>query len=96
MRNNLVYGYLLNKAGFIQITRADMYNLPKNGMFVGKGYATDGMFKLNVDTSKVVYSSSAYIICSFNVSHARLCNVNKRLIKNISNLGIPPLSLNWL
>ncbi|KAM7494813.1 hypothetical protein LguiB_029422 [Lonicera macranthoides] len=94
IRKNLVSGYILNKAGFVQTIGADLFTLTKNGVFVGKGYACDGMFKLNVDANKVV-SSSAYMICSFNVWHARLCHVNKRLIKNMSKLEIiPPLSLN--
>ncbi|GKA41551.1 hypothetical protein Tco_0734211 [Tanacetum coccineum] len=32
---------------------ADLFTLTKNGMFVGKGYATDGMFKLNAEVNKV-------------------------------------------
>jgi len=48
MRKNLVSGYLLNKAGFTQTIGGDLYTLTKNNVFVGKGYATDGMFKLNV------------------------------------------------
>ena len=93
IRKNLVSGYLLNKAGFTQTLGADQYTLTKNGMFVGKGYATDGMFKLNVEINKI--ASSSYIVCSVNVWHAKLCHVNKRLIKNMSNLGlIPNISLN--
>nr|GEZ76416.1 zinc finger, CCHC-type [Tanacetum cinerariifolium] len=43
MRKNLVSCYLLNKAGFIQTLGANLFTLTKNVMFVGKGYATDGM-----------------------------------------------------
>ena len=56
---------------------------------MGKGYACDNMFKLNVEMNKNVASSS-YIVSSFNVWHARLCHVNKKLIKNMSRLGIIP------
>lgn len=52
-----------------------------------KGYATDGMFKLNVNVmDKTV--AFAYMLCSFNVWHARLCPVNKKLVKQMSNLGL--------
>ena len=85
---NLVSGYLLNKAGFTQTFWGDLYTLTKNDVFVGKGYATDGMFKLNVEANKI--SSSAYMLCSFNSWHTRLCHVNKRIIKNMSNLGLIP------
>ena len=51
------------------------------------------MFKLNVEINKT--SSSAYMLSSFNIWHARLCHVNKRIIKNMSSLElIPKLSLN--
>ena len=48
IRKNLVSGFLLNKAGFKQVFEADQYVLSKNGMFVGKGYACDDMFKLDI------------------------------------------------
>ncbi|GJW26004.1 retrovirus-related pol polyprotein from transposon TNT 1-94 [Tanacetum coccineum] len=42
---------------------ADLFTLTKNGMFVGKGYATDGMFKLNVEVNKV--NVSAYMFKTY-------------------------------
>ena len=48
----------------------------------------EGMFKLNVDVNKV--NISAYMICSFNIWHSRLCHINKRLVKNMSSLGLIP------
>ncbi|CAL0320864.1 unnamed protein product [Lupinus luteus] len=95
MRKNLVSGFLLNKAGFTQTIGADLYTLTRNGVFVGKGYATDGMFKLNVDVSINKISDSAYMLCDFNIWHSRLCHVNKHAILNMSSLGlIPKLSKN--
>jgi len=64
-----------------------MYSITKNGVFDGKGYATDGMFKLNI-MNKI--SSSAYMLCDFNIWHARLCHVNKRIISYMSGLGLIP------
>ncbi|KAL4025369.1 hypothetical protein IC575_013758 [Cucumis melo] len=92
IRKNLVFGYLLNKVGFTQTIGSDLFTLTKNNVFVGKGYATDDMFKLNLEINKI--ASSAYMLTSFNVWHARLCHVNKRLISNMSRLNlIPKLSL---
>jgi len=58
-----------------------MYYITKDGVFVRKGYATDDMFKLNI-MNKI--SSSAYMLYDFNIWHAQLCHVNKRIISNMS------------
>ena len=52
MRKNLMSSFLLNKAGFKQIVESDNYVITKKGLFVGKGYNCDGMFKLNVENNK--------------------------------------------
>ncbi|GJR99212.1 retrovirus-related pol polyprotein from transposon TNT 1-94 [Tanacetum coccineum] len=88
IRKNLVSGWLLNKFGFRLVFESDKFVLSKNQMYVGKGYAVDAMFKLNVmvvknDINKM--NSSAYLIESSNVWHGRLGHVNfnsmRRLIK---------------
>ncbi|XP_075475893.1 uncharacterized protein LOC142514930 [Primulina tabacum] len=48
IRKNLVSGSLLNKHGFRIVFESDKVVLSKNGMFVGKGYVCNGLFKLNV------------------------------------------------
>ncbi|GJX23326.1 retrovirus-related pol polyprotein from transposon TNT 1-94 [Tanacetum coccineum] len=72
----------------LKLTNSDKFVLSKNQMYVGKGYAVNGMFKLNVmvvknDINKM--NSSAYLIESSNVWHGRLGHVNfnsmRRLIK---------------
>ena len=65
MGKNLVSGQPLNTAGFTQTIGADLYTITMNGMFVGRGYATEGMFKLNVECNKV--TASAYMLCDFNI-----------------------------
>ncbi|GKD47910.1 pol polyprotein, partial [Tanacetum coccineum] len=75
IRKNLVSGWLLNKFGFRLVFKSDKFVLSKNQMYVGKGYAMNGMFKLNVMVVKNEINkmnSSAYLIESFNVWHARL------------------------
>ncbi|CAN0919410.1 Retrovirus-related Pol polyprotein from transposon TNT 1-94, partial [Linum grandiflorum] len=62
IRKNLVSGYLLNKAGFHQTIGSDLFTLTKNGNFVGKGYACDGMFKLNVEINKMHSSFTCCVI----------------------------------
>ena len=74
---NLVSGFLLNKAGFKQVLEVNQFVLSKKGMFVGKGYACDGMFKLNVEMNEN-NNSSAYIVSCVNVWHGRLCHINSK------------------
>ncbi|GJT07091.1 pol polyprotein [Tanacetum coccineum] len=88
IRKNLVSGWLLNKFGLRLVFESDKFVLSKNQMYVGKGYAINGMLKLNVMVVKNEINkmnSYAYLIESSNVWHARLGHVNfnslHRLIK---------------
>lgn len=65
MRKNLMSSYLLNKAGFKQTMESDQYVITKKGVFVGKGYACDGMFKLNIENNKSA-TVSVYMLSSLN------------------------------
>ena len=77
---NLVSSYLLNRASFIQTIGSDLFTLTKNNVFVEKEFATDDMFKFNLEMYKNL--SPAYMLSSFNIWHPTLCHVNKRLIAN--------------
>jgi hypothetical protein len=48
IRKNLVSGGLLNKFGFKCVFDSDQFMLTKGGIFVGKGYLFEGIFKLNL------------------------------------------------
>ncbi|KAL6328584.1 hypothetical protein AAG906_038779 [Vitis piasezkii] len=48
IRKNLVSGSLLNNHGFRLVFESNKFTLSKSGMYVGKGYMSDGMWKLNV------------------------------------------------
>ena len=50
LRKNLIYANLLCKGRFKTVLKFDKLILSKNGVFVGKGYACDGMFKLSVNS----------------------------------------------
>ena len=89
MRKNLMSSFLLNKVGFRQIIESDQYVIVKKGIFVGKGYACDGMFKLNVEMNKT--STSVYMLSSTNFWHARLCHINDRYVGIMSSLGLIPM-----
>ena len=71
IRKNLVSGSLLNSHGFRLVFESDKFVLSKSGMYVGKGYMSGGMWKLNVMTiiksEMNKASSSAYILESSNL-----------------------------
>ncbi|KAL9447409.1 hypothetical protein AB3S75_014971 [Citrus x aurantiifolia] len=73
IRKNLVFGSLLNKHSFRMVLESDRVVLSKNGMYVGKGYVNEGLFKLNVMTLKPTINnkanSSAYLLESSNLWH---------------------------
>lgn len=97
LRKNLVSGGLLNQFGFKLVFESDKFVLSKNGMFVGKGYALNGMFKLNVMVTNKMNnesSSSAYLLECSNVWHGRLGHVNYNSIKRLIKLEyIPKLNI---
>ena len=80
IRKNLVSGSLLSKKGFRLVFESDKFVLTKSGIYVGKGYMSNGLFKMNVMTIvsdfKNKNTSSAYMLESSNTWHGRLGYVN--------------------
>ena len=81
IRKNLISANLLCKEGFKTVLESNKLILSKNGVFVGKGYACDGMFKLSVNY--VVYNKNKNISVfmvdsSINLWHSSLAHVNFR------------------
>ncbi|KAD2805289.1 hypothetical protein E3N88_38666 [Mikania micrantha] len=83
MHKSLVSGWLLNKHGFRLVFESDKFVLTMRGMFAGKGYAKNGMFKLNVITKVENMNenapTSAYLIESSNVWHGRLGRATQKM-----------------
>ncbi|WKA11227.1 hypothetical protein VitviT2T_028751 [Vitis vinifera] len=73
IRKNLVSGSLLNNHGFRLVFESNKFVLSKSGMYVGKGYMSDGMWKLNVMTiiksNMNKASASTYMLESSNLWH---------------------------
>ncbi|XXG46721.1 hypothetical protein AAC387_Pa02g1495 [Persea americana] len=91
IRKNLVSGSLLSKKGFKLVFESDKFVLTKSGMYVGKGYMSDGLFKMNVMT--IVHNknkSSAYMLESSNVWHGRLGHVNYDALRRLVNMECLP------
>ncbi|CAM8944214.1 unnamed protein product [Rhodiola kirilowii] len=88
IRNNLVSGALLDAHGFKIVFESQKVVLSKNGMYVGRGYVKDGMWKLIVIAIKSINkeSSSTYLLESSNLWHGRLGHVNYDSIRNLMKL----------
>ena len=65
----------------------DTFVLSKGGMFVGKGYLYDGMFKLSIINNKNVI---AYVCNSFYVWHFRLGYVHFKWMNDMVKLNLMP------
>ncbi|BBN69916.1 transposable element gene [Prunus dulcis] len=95
IRKNLVSGALLSKNRFRLVFVADKFVLTKNGMYVGKGYLNNGLFKMNLKTIALSMNnkntvSSTYILESPNVWHGRLGHVNYDTIRRLVNMDLLP------
>ena len=87
IHKNLVSSSFLNKHGFRIVIESDKVILSKNGMFVGKIYVTDGIFKLNVMFFKddnAIKNSSAYLLESPNLWNGRLGHMNFDTLQRLS------------
>ena len=73
------------------VFESDKFILSKKGVFVGKGYAANGMFKLNLMNESV----SVYIVDSFSLWHARLGHVNYDSMQRMISVGLLPTNLKY-
>ena len=94
IRKNLVSGSLLSKKGFRLVFESNKYILTKSGIYVGKGYMSNGLFKMNVMTIVSDFNnkntSSAYMLESSNIWYGRLGHVNFDTLRKLMNLGLLP------
>ena len=68
IRKILVSGPILSKKGFKLVFEYDRFILTKAGMFVEKGYLTEGLFKINVFVTNTINNNkntSSYVVDSF-------------------------------
>lgn len=96
IRKKLVSGALLSKSGFRLVFESDKFVLTRKGIFVGKWYLANGLFKMNVmsvlcdfDINK--NKSLAYLIESSNLWHDRLGHVNINTLRKLVSLNLLPL-----
>uniref|UniRef100_A0A2N9EQJ0 CCHC-type domain-containing protein n=1 Tax=Fagus sylvatica TaxID=28930 RepID=A0A2N9EQJ0_FAGSY len=79
IKKNLVSASLLSKNGVKAVLESDKLILSKFGVFVGKGYSCNGMYKLSLIINKNDVGC-AYIVDSSLLWHARLGHLNFKIL----------------
>ncbi|GKA43539.1 pol polyprotein [Tanacetum coccineum] len=95
---NLISGPILSNKGFKLVIESDKLVITKGGVYVGKGYLDEGLFKLSVVTDDNVINNnnagtstaSVYMIDPSFLWHSRLGHVNFRSLQRMINLGMLP------
>ncbi|GKB66278.1 pol polyprotein [Tanacetum coccineum] len=94
IRKNLVSGWLFNKHGVCLAFECNTFELTKNKMVVGTGYARDGMFKLDLIVTEnnfsIMNTNSTYVVESSDVWHGRLGHVNYNSIRRLTKSNCIP------
>ena len=90
IRKNLVSRSLLSKKGFRLVFESDKFVHTKSGIYVGKGYMSNELFKMNVMTIITDFNNKntffAYMFESSNIWHGRLGHVNFGTLCRLMNL----------
>ena len=95
---NLISGPILSNKGFKLVFESDKFVITKGGVYVGKGYLDQGLFKLSTVTNDNVINNnnagtstaSVYMIDPSFLWHSRLGHVNFRSLQRMINLGMLP------
>ena len=94
IRKNLASGSLLNNHGFRLVFESNKFIPSKIGLYIGKGYVSDGMWKLNVmiiiKSNMNKASTSTYMLEPSNLWHSRLGHVNYDTLRRLINLNHIP------
>ena len=91
IRKNLMSEPMLSKKGFKLVFKSDKFVLTKSGIYVGKCYLSEGLFKINCIPKIIINENviaSSYIVESYNVWHARLGHVNFNSMHKTDELRI--------
>ena len=88
IRANLVSVALLGNVGIKVSFEYDRIVMTKNNVIVGKGFYNQGLFVLSISEVMNGTSSSAHLVDSYDVWHARLGNVSSGYIKKMQTLGL--------
>ncbi|GKA45302.1 zinc finger, CCHC-type containing protein [Tanacetum coccineum] len=91
IRKNLVSSSVLNNCGYKQVIESNKFVLSKHGVFIGFGYLSNQMFKLNMVNDNI--ASAFMSISKLNDSilwHARLGHIHFKRMQDMSKDGLIP------
>nr|GEU54516.1 zinc finger, CCHC-type [Tanacetum cinerariifolium] len=89
IRKNLVSGSVLNNCGYKQVIESNKFVLSKHGVFIGFGYLSNHMFRLNNANDNI--GSTFMSTTKLNDSilwHARLGHIHYKRMQDMSNDGL--------
>ncbi|GJY72576.1 zinc finger, CCHC-type containing protein [Tanacetum coccineum] len=91
IRKNLVSSSILNNCGYKQVTESNKFVLSKHGAFIGFGYLSNQMFRLNIvnDNIDSAFMSNSELNDSI-LWHARLGHVYFKRIQDMFKDGLIP------
>ncbi|GJX70819.1 zinc finger, CCHC-type containing protein [Tanacetum coccineum] len=89
IRKNLVSSSVLNNCGYKQVIESNKFVLSKHGVFIGFGYLTNQMFKLNIvnDNIALAIMSTSKLNDSI-LWRARLGHVHLKRMQDMSKDGL--------
>ena len=88
MSYNLVSVSILSKAGVTVSFESDKVLLSKCGGLIGKGFYSNGLFVLDISTIINKNISSACLVDSYDIWHARLGRISSSYVFKLDRLGI--------
>ena len=91
IRRNLISGSCLVKQGCKVVMESNKVVITKNNVFIGKGFFSEGLFKLSVSSDCNTLPKVLNVECS-NVWHGKLGHVNLFKIKKMMDLDLVPKS----
>ncbi|GJW25182.1 zinc finger, CCHC-type containing protein [Tanacetum coccineum] len=91
IRKNLVSSSVLNNYGYKQVTESNKFVLSKHGVFIGFGYLSNHMFRLNIVSDNIdpAFTSTSKLNDSI-LWHARLGHVHFKRMQDMSKDGLIP------
>ncbi|GKA36304.1 pol polyprotein [Tanacetum coccineum] len=95
---DIIFGPILSNKGFKLVSELDKFVVTKGGVYVGKGYLDERLFKLSVVTDDNIINNNnagtstalVYMIDPSFLWHSRLGHVNFCSLQRMINLGMLP------